>query len=203
MQTLNIESEKKIELRCEKGVHDEIDILSGNELQLWSYILSDPSPSFLRWRYNNTICKQHQFEPYVICELLLRAPSNGQGDAWSGLGWVGKKHPICPNHFWLADPTLFSPIGKAIGCQVSPVATLNHIRKTFNNHGNEDIFLAEEGNPLYFFPVDWRKLPHLPQIKSLIIIGSLLCFFIAALSISCVVHGSLSVPDWQDRSSPQ
>ena len=111
-----------------------------------------PPPSFVEGiiiLYVNNTNLNH-----MLCELLLRAHSNGQGDAWSGLGWVSKKHPICPNHFWLADPTLFSPIGKAIGCQVSPVATLNHIRKTFNNHGNEDIFLAEEGNPLYFFPVD-------------------------------------------------
>ena len=31
---------------------------------------------------------------------------------------------------------------------------------------------------------------------------TMLCLFIAGISISCVVHASLSVPDWEDRSRP-
>ena len=51
---------------------------------------------------------------------------------------VSKIKPICPNHFWLAGPTLFSPIGKSIGCQLSPTTLLKHIRNTCNNQSNKD-----------------------------------------------------------------
>ena len=74
-------------------------------------------------------------------------------------------------------------IGKSIGCHTVSPTTLKHIRKTCNIQRDDS-----EQNWAIF------------ETKSFIICD-FLCLFIAAISISCVVHASLSVPDWEDRSS--
>ena len=74
-------------------------------------------------------------------------------------------------------------IGKSIGCHTVSPTTPKHIRKTCNIQRDDS-----EQNWAIF------------ETKCFIICG-FLCLFIAAISISCVVHASLSVPDWEDRSS--
>ena len=133
-----------------------------------------------------------------------------------GLGWVGKIRSNLSKSLLARRPNIVLYIGKSIGCQVYPT-TLKHIRETCNNQRNEDywhILMIEEGNLtiavhcnkrqgcLIFLSCRLKGIVSSLIIQSLII-SVLLCLFIAAISISCVVSASLSVPDWEDRSSPQ
>ena len=77
---------------------------------------------------------------------------------------------------------VLSVLERVLGVTLS-LTTLEHIRKACNIQRDDS-----EQNWTIF------------ETKSFIICG-FLCLFIAAISISCVVHASLSVPDWEDRSS--